>query len=89
MTCKEDNLEALVINKYSTAFKNVDREALARMLSFYQNLWSFSCYNWDWSFQLRLGSVSGIKNVKQKIKTRVKNLIQEYGGKIKIWNILE
>ena len=45
--------------------------------------------NWDWSFQLRLGSVSGIKNVKQKIKTRVKNLIQEYGGKIKIWNILE
>lgn len=38
MTCKEDNLEALVINKYSTAFKNVDREALARMLSFYQNL---------------------------------------------------
>ena len=81
MTCKEDNLEALVINKYSTAFKNVDREALARMLSFYQNLLK---NNWDWSFQLRLGSVSGIKNVKQKIKTRVKNLIQEYGGKTKI-----
>ena len=41
MTCMEDNLGFLVINNYSTAFKNVDREAVARMLSFYQNLLSF------------------------------------------------
>ena len=40
MTCKEDNLGSLVINRYSKAFKNVDREAVVRTLSFYQNLFS-------------------------------------------------
>lgn len=41
MTCKEDDLGSLVINRYSKAFKNVDREAVVRTLSFYQNLFSF------------------------------------------------